>query len=266
MLWLAKTACDCGRNDLLELWSSLTLEYDNEPEMVYLGMESVGDFFDERIREDDCVCHMYFSSYEMVEYYRLCKQYEELTGCAAKQNPYCEEAERLYELYQQCVGRKQIETLTNNFLDRMQALKISIHGRLYFVPRSHMHEVSLFEDFIEALNIHNQHGTPLVVNSMFVMDDEKQRKEMAAEFYNNVRKEIEEYQERAQHLISTGSQSPAIMNRWILKFDGIEAKKRAYEEILHRQLDDLNSEFTIIRTFSQELSSRIRSIEMQRAA
>lgn len=180
--------------------------------------------------------------------------------------PYCEEAQRLYERYQQCVGRKQIETLTNNFLDRMQALKISVHGRLYFVPRSHMHEVSLFEDFIEALNTHNQHTSPLVVNSMYVMDDEKQRREMAAEFYNNVRKEIEEYQERAQHLISSGSQSPSIMNRWILKIDALEAKKREYEEILNRQLDDLNSEFTILRTFSQELASRVRSIELQKAA
>lgn len=88
MLWLAKTACDCGRDDLLETWADLTLEYDNEPEMVYSGLESVGDFFDERLRESESVCHMYFSSYAMMEYYRLCKQYEQLTGCTARQNPY----------------------------------------------------------------------------------------------------------------------------------------------------------------------------------
>ena len=180
--------------------------------------------------------------------------------------PYCEEAETLFEKYKRCAGRKQIETLTCNLLDRMQALKISIHGRLYFVPRSHMHEVTLFEDFIEALNAHNQNSSPLVVNSMYVMDDDKQRQKMAAEFYNTVRKEIEEYQERAQHLISTDSQSPAIMNRWVLKIEALEEKKREYEEILCRQLDELNQEFTVLRTFSQELAHRVRSIEMHRAA
>lgn len=183
-------------------------------------------------------------------------------------NPYtyCQEAERLYKLYQQCVSRRQIETLANNLLDQMQALKISIHGRLYFVPRSHMHEVSLFEDFIEALNAHNQHSVPLVVNSMYVVDDEKQRQEMAAEFYNNIRKEIEEYQERAQHLISSNSQSPAIMNRYILKIETLEAKKREFETLLDRQLDDLNSEFEILKIFSQEMAYRIRSIELKKAA
>lgn len=180
--------------------------------------------------------------------------------------PYCERAQDLFEKYKVCVGRKQIETLTGNFLDRMQALKISIHGRLYFVPRSHMHEVTLFEDFIEALNSHNQHDAPLVVNSMYVMDDDKQRQEMAAEFYNNVRKEIEEYQERAQHLIATGSQSPAIMNRWILKIDALEQKKGEYEKILSRKLDELNEEFTVLRTFAQELAARARTIEMKKAA
>lgn len=101
---------------------------------------------------------------------------------------------------------------------------------------------------------------------MYVMDDDKQRQEMAAEFYNNVRKEIEEYQERAQHLISTGSQSPAIMNRWILKIDALEQKKREYENILSRKLDELNEEFTVLRTFAQELAARARTIEIQKAA
>ena len=183
-------------------------------------------------------------------------------------NPYayCEQAETLFEKYKRCAGRKQIETLTGNFLDSMQALKISIHGRLYFVPRSHMHEVTLFEDFIEALNAHNQHSVPLVVNSMYVMDDEKQRQKMAAEFYNTVRKEIEEYQERAEHLISTGSQSPAIMNRWILKIEALEGKKREYENILNQQLNDLQSEFDVLRTFAQELERRAQVIERQKAA
>lgn len=183
-------------------------------------------------------------------------------------NPYiyCEQAQALFEKYKRCAGRKQIETLALNFLEQMQAIKISIHGRLYFVPNSQMHQVTLFEDFIESLNDHNQNVTPLVVNSMFVMDDEKQRKKMAAEFYNAVKKEIEEYQERAEHLISTDSQSPAIMGRWVLKIEALEHKKQEYEGILRQQLDQLDSEFQILRMFSQELQIRSRKLEMKRAA
>ena len=61
---------------------------------------------------------------------------------------YFREAELLFEKYKRCAGRKHIETLTSNLLDAMQAVKINIHGRLYFVPRSHMEQVTLFEDFI----------------------------------------------------------------------------------------------------------------------
>lgn len=180
--------------------------------------------------------------------------------------PFCEQAESLFEKYKRCAGRKQIETLTNGFLDKMQAIKISVHGRLYFVPRHHMQEVTLFEDFIEALNVHNQNSTPLVVNSMYVMDDEKQRQKMAAEFYNAVKKEIEEYQERVEHLISTDSQSPAIMGRWVLKIEALEQKKQEYETILRQQLDELDDEFTTLRMFSQELQVRSQKIMRQKAA
>lgn len=183
-------------------------------------------------------------------------------------NPYtyCEQAESLFEKYKRCAGRKQIETLALNFLDQMQAIKISIHGRLYFVPNSQMHRVTLFEDFIEALNAHNQNTTPLVVNSMYVMDDDKQRQKMAAEFYNAVRKEIEEYQERAEHFISSNSQSPVIMGRCILKIEALEKKKQEYEGILRQQLDELDSEFATLRMFSQELQVRSRKLEMKKAA
>lgn len=180
--------------------------------------------------------------------------------------PFCEQAESLFKKYKRCAGRKQIETLTNGFLDKMQAIKISVHGRLYFVPRHHMQEVTLFEDFIEALNVHNQNSTPLVVNSMYVMDDEKQRQKMAAEFYNAVKKEIEEYQERVEHLISTDSQSPAIMGRWVLKIEALEQKKQEYETILRQQLDELDDEFTTLRMFSQELQVRSQKIMRQKAA
>ena len=39
--------------------------------------------------------------------------------------PYCLEAQRLFDLYQNCIGRRQAETLLENYVDSMQAVKIA---------------------------------------------------------------------------------------------------------------------------------------------
>ena len=179
---------------------------------------------------------------------------------------YYREAEMLFEQYRRCAGRKHIETLTSNLLDAMQAVKINIHGRLYFVPRSHMEQVTLFEDFVELLNQHNLSKGELTVNSMPVMDSEKQRKKMASEFYAAVRKEIALYQEKVEDLITSDSRSCAIMYRWVSKIDALEQKKQEYEVVLRQNLDQLDDEFTTLRMFSQELSRRAKQCELEKAA
>lgn len=179
---------------------------------------------------------------------------------------YFREAEALFEKYRRCAGRKHIETLTGNLMDAMQAVKINIHGRLYFVPRSHMEQVTLFEDFVELLNQHNLSKGELTVNSMPVMDSEKQRKKMATEFYLAVRKEIALYQEKVENLITSNSRSAAIMYRWVNKIDALERKKQEYESILRQDLDQLNDEFMTLQMFSQELSRRARQCEVEKAA
>ena len=181
---------------------------------------------------------------------------------------YCTQAQELFELYQRCVGRKQIETLLENYLAELQAVKVVAHGKLYFVPRDQMNRLSLFEDFIKLVEQNNQYQShsrsPLDSNSMFVVDDEKQRGKMAAAFYRSVRREIEQYQERANHLIQTGSQSPAVMDRCVLRIQGLEQKKHSYEDILQRELHDLDDEFTSLGYLSDELRIRARGIRAQK--
>lgn len=178
----------------------------------------------------------------------------------------CRQAEELFELYQRCANRKQIETICANFLREMEATKLSINGHLYFVPRSHMEKVDIFEDFIGLLGGMNRNNTPLVVNSFYIIDDEKQRSKMAEEFYNAVKKEITEYQERCDYFIKSNCQSPAVMERWVLKVRGLEERKRHYEEILRRELDGLAEEFSTLKLLSQELQVRANAIHFQKAA
>ena len=89
---------------------------------------------------------------------------------------------------------------------------------------------------------------------------------MTEEFYAAVKKEIAEYQERADYLIKSGSQSPAIMERWVMKISALEGKKRHYEQVLRRELDGLDEEFESLKLLSQELSLRASGIRFQRAA
>ena len=61
---------------------------------------------------------------------------------------YCRRAEELFELYQTCANRKQIETICLNFVRSLEATKMSVNGHLYFVPRHSMEKVDIFEDFM----------------------------------------------------------------------------------------------------------------------
>ena len=178
----------------------------------------------------------------------------------------CRRAEELFELYQRCANRKQIETICTNYLRSIEATKLSITGHMYFVPRTYMDKVDIFEDFINLLGGLNRNDTPLMVNSFYIIDDEKQRAKMTEEFYAAVKKEIATYQERADYLIKSGSQSPAVLDRWVLKIQGLEEKKRHYEQVLRRELDGLDDEFSTLKFLSQELQMRSRSIRFQKAA
>jgi hypothetical protein len=171
---------------------------------------------------------------------------------------YCGQAADLFELYKRCYSRGQIETIVENYIYSMNALKISIKGKLFFVPKSHMAMVSLLEDFIDALNNRNQHDAAITINSMYVVDDAKQREKMAGEFYANIRKEMEQYQEKIDYLIKSGSESRAIMDRWINKVTALEYKKKTYEDILKRELVDLDDDFAELKFLSQELQLRAK--------
>ncbi len=178
----------------------------------------------------------------------------------------CRRAEELFELYQICANRKHVETICSSYLRSLEATKLSITGHMYFVPRTHMDGVDVFEDFITLLGGLNKNGAPLMVNSFYIIDDEKQRSKMAEEFYTAVRKEISTYQERADYLIKSGNQSPAVMERWVMKIRALEERKRHYEQVLRRELDGLDDEFGTLKFLSQELQIRAQNIRVQKAA
>ena len=178
----------------------------------------------------------------------------------------CRRAEELFELYQRCANRKQIETICTSFLRGLDATKLSIAGHMYFVPKTYMDKVDIFEDFITLLGNLNRNNTPLMVNSFYIIDDEKQRGKMTEEFYSAVKKEIATYQERLDYLIKSNSQSPAVMDRWVLKIQGLEERKKHYEQVLRRELNGLDDEFGTLKFLAQELQARARNLRGRKAA
>jgi gamma-glutamylcyclotransferase (GGCT)/AIG2-like uncharacterized protein YtfP len=152
-----------------------------------------------------------------------------------------------------------VETILNGFLDSMEAIKISVHGKLFFIPRHHVDKVDILEDYVEELNLRNLNsGNPMVINSIWVMDDDKQRQKMEDEFYLTVEKEIEMYQNRLQYFLESGSESERVIPRWIDKINALKAKKARYEELFRRKLDKLSDEFEVLDLQQQELRLRLQ--------
>lgn len=179
---------------------------------------------------------------------------------------FCLRAEELFELYQRCANRRQIETICTNFLRSLEATKVTGTGHNYFVPRHTMTQVDTFESFIEGVNTLNRNDNFLTANSFYLIDDAKQRDKMTEEFYAAVKKEIQEYQDKVDYLIKSGSTSPAILERWVNRVTTLEEKKRHYEAVLRRELDGLDDEFGNLKLMSQELSIRARGLRAKKAA
>lgn len=97
---------------------------------------------------------------------------------------------------------------------------------------------------------------------MYVADDAKQRGKMAREFYQDMGREIEEYQRRITKLIQNGNSSQRILDRWELKFQRLESKKREYEQILKQDLSGVDEEFTMLRDMCDQYKLQVRSSQI----
>lgn len=178
----------------------------------------------------------------------------------------CRQAEELFELYQRCAGGDdlhQLPAVHQGHQVQHQRLPLlrppDLHGAF-------MEKVDTFEEFIGRLSGLNRKQTPLMANSFYIIDDEKQRGKMTEEFYTAVKKEIAEYQERADYFIQSRCQSPAVLEHWALKIQGLEERKRHYEQVLRRELDGLDDEFGTLKFMGQELQNQAKNIRFQKAA
>ena len=234
---------------------------DNEHAAGILSRELVKETLNQHTNQYEKLANIHFDKEDLSFGYGDVIYDEDVDAAA-----FCRRAEDLFELYQRCANRRQIETICVNFLRSLEATKVTGNGHNYFVPRHSMAKVDVFEDFIDALNDLNKNDSFLTANSFYIIDDAKQRDKMTDEFYSSVKKEIADYQERTDYLINNGCASPSVLERWVNKISTLEVKKRHYEEILRRELDGLDDEFETLKFLSQELSIRARGLRAKRAA
>jgi len=234
---------------------------DNEHSSEVLSRELVKETLNQHTNQYKKLANIYFDRIDLSFGYGDVDADEDVDALS-----YCQRAETLFELYQQCATRRQIETICVNYLRSLEATKVTGNGHNYFVPNHNMAKVDAFESFIEALNEINKSDTLLMANSFYIIDDAKQREKMTEEFYSAVKKEISEYQERADYLIKSESSSAAVLERWVVKINTLEEKKRHYEDVLRRELDGLDDEFDTLKLLSQELSIRANGLRKKQAA
>lgn len=234
---------------------------DNEHSADMLSRELVKETLNQHTNQYKKLANIYFDRADLSFGYGGIETDEDVDAFEI-----CRRAENLFELYQKCATRRQIETICVNYLRSLEATKVTGNGHNYFVPNHSMVKVDAFECFIDGLNAINKNSdTLLTANSFYIIDDAKQRDKMTEEFYSAVKKEIAEHQDRADYLIKSGSSSPAILERWVIKIAALEEKKRHYEDVLRRELDGLDDEFDTLKLLSQELSIRARGLRLKKA-
>ncbi len=97
---------------------------------------------------------------------------------------YSQQALTLYERYCTCYTLDHVDSVIQDQLDRLQANKISIHGNLYFIPNPYLQKLNMLEDYIDAISQYNLGGGLVMSNSMFVVDDDRQRQKMTKSVFS----------------------------------------------------------------------------------
>lgn len=182
---------------------------------------------------------------------------------------YFDKAERFFEVYQNCLGNRSIETMAEKYVASLNAISISARGHHFFVPKANMHKIAMLEDFLELLakeNLFtyadNRDAKYISMNSMYVVDDDEQRAKMSREFYQDMGREIEEYQNRISKLIQNGNSSQRILDRWELKIQSLENKKREYEKILKKDLSGIDENFTMLRDMCDQFKFAVKRTQV----
>lgn len=169
----------------------------------------------------------------------------------------CNKTVDLYEYAKFCYNENRIVNFIDSYVKcELDASPVSIHGKLYFVPRYKNDELAKLEQFIVMIDDENELDGNINFASIPVMSEDKYIREYTKEFYAMAEQEIETYQKRFAHFIEQEQASEKIINAWIDKVSKFINKKAKYEDVFKQSLNNLDDDIQIINRQIRELTIR----------
>ncbi len=154
------------------------------------------------------------------------------------------------------VNTKHAEYAAEAYLDSLMAVKLNLHGRLYFVPRPHISGIPRLLRFLELLEQKKSSAPPLTRNSLPVPDCPVQRRAIGEEFQRSFQIKADRCIQTAEYLLESDSPSLSVRQRWHDKISLLLERKRLYEGILGSRfpcLDNIVGELMALQMSLVEL-------------
>jgi hypothetical protein len=172
----------------------------------------------------------------------------------------CLEIINLFQMAKGCYNENRLVTFAENFImDQLDASPINIHGKLFFIPAYKEAELAKLEMFMELIEVENLIKGTITFAALPVMSEEKYIKLYTKEFYTSASDELEILMSRFDHFISKeGTASEKVIKGWIDKYNRLIQKKKGYEDLFKRDLDNLNEDMDLVGMQVRELQSRIQ--------
>lgn len=176
----------------------------------------------------------------------------------------CEKIISMYEYAKDAFNENRIVDLVEKYIEEeLDASKVNIHGKLYFIPIYKNEELNKLEQFFEMIKSENRAEGYINFVAIPVMNEEKYIEEYTQEYYSMAQEEIELIQKRLQYFAQRDTINEKIVNKWIEKIQKFMDKKAKYEEIFKRKLDDINDDIMVINRLVKEIEIKKGNTEIK---
>jgi hypothetical protein len=169
----------------------------------------------------------------------------------------CDLAMTEFEMEKNGFNEDRMATLIDNYMaDQLQGTRVQIHGKLWFIPIFKNEELIKIENFIETVSQENIRDGLVEIMSIPIMDEEKYIERYTREFHVMAQAEMEIYQKKLTELMKNPSTRSSTMDTWMKKAQQFIEKKKKYEELFRKDLEEMDDDLAIMNRQLRELEIR----------
>jgi hypothetical protein len=169
----------------------------------------------------------------------------------------CKQAMAEFEMEKNGFNEDRLSTLLDNYMaEQLEGTRIQIHGKLWFIPIFKNEDLIKIENFVEILAKENIRDGVVEIMSIPIMDEEKYIERYTREFHTMAKAELEIYQKKLTELMKNPSTRSTTMDTWIKKAQQFIEKKKRYEELFKRELNEMDDDLAVMDRQIRELEIR----------